>query len=69
MSKKLVSPDTKGQLISKCPFGVFESTKKPTKFFVRISALASKKRLNQKKFKGIVFFLLQFENYLIGDIF
>ena len=23
---------TKGQLISKCPFGVFKSTKKPTKF-------------------------------------
>ena len=22
----------KGQLISKCPFGVFKSTKKPTKF-------------------------------------
>jgi hypothetical protein len=34
----------KGQLISKCPFGVFKSTKKPTKLFVRISALASKKR-------------------------
>ena len=25
--------DTKGQLISKCPFGVFKSPKKPTKFF------------------------------------
>ena len=24
---------TKGQLISKCPFGVFNSPKKPTKFF------------------------------------
>ena len=23
----------KGQLISKCPFGVFKSPKKPTKFF------------------------------------
>ena len=23
----------KGQLISKCPFGVFRSSKKPTKFF------------------------------------
>ena len=23
----------KGQLISKCPFGVFKSSKKPTKFF------------------------------------
>jgi hypothetical protein len=38
----------RGQLISKCPFGVFKSPKKPTKFFVRISALASKKRSNQK---------------------
>ena len=28
----------KGQLISKCPFGVFKSTKK--NFFARISALA-----------------------------
>ena len=34
----------KGQLISKCPFGVIVWTKIPT----RISALASKKRLNQK---------------------
>ena len=24
----------KGQLISKCPFGVFKSPKKPTKFFL-----------------------------------
>ena len=38
----------KGQLILKCPFGVFKSTKKTIKFFVRISALASKKRSNQK---------------------
>ena len=38
----------KGQLISKCPFGVFKSSKKPT-FFSRISALASKKRSNQKR--------------------
>ena len=37
----------KGQLISKCPFGVFKSPKKQQKFS-RISALASKKRLNQK---------------------
>ena len=37
----------KGQLISKCPFGVFKSPKKPTKFLM-ISALASKKRSNQK---------------------
>ena len=39
---------TKGQLISKCPFGVFKLTKKTNKIFVRISALASKKRSNQK---------------------
>ena len=39
----------KGQLISKCPFGVIKSSKKPTKFFSRISALASKKRSNQKR--------------------
>ena len=38
----------KGQLISKCPFGVNKSTKKTNKTFVRISALASKKRSNQK---------------------
>ena len=25
--------DSKGQLILKCPFGVFKSSKKPTKFF------------------------------------
>ena len=30
----------KGQLISKCPFGVFKSSKKTNKMFVRISALA-----------------------------
>jgi hypothetical protein len=40
---------TKGQLILKCPFGVFKSPqKKKTKFFARISALASKKKLNKK---------------------
>ena len=39
----------KGQLISKCPFGVFKSSKKTNEFFSRISALlASKKRSNQK---------------------
>ena len=37
----------KGQLISKCPFGVFKSIQK-TNIFFRISALASKKRSNQK---------------------
>ena len=40
--------NSKGQLISKCPFGVNKSTKKTNKNFVRISALASKKRSNQK---------------------
>ena len=32
----------KGQLISKGNFSVFKSTKKPTKYFLMISALASK---------------------------
>ena len=41
-------PAYKGQLISKCPFGVIVWTKIPTKFFSRISALASKKRSNKK---------------------
>ena len=40
--------DTKGQLIYKCPAGVNKSTKKTEEIFVRISALASKKRSNQK---------------------
>ena len=40
--------EVKGQLISKCPFGVSKSLKKPTNFFLRISALASKKRSNRK---------------------
>ena len=39
----------KGQLISKCLLGVIVSTKKP-KISLRISALASKKRLNQKMY-------------------
>jgi hypothetical protein len=39
---------TKGQLISKCPFGVFKSPKKLMKFLSRISALASKIWSNQK---------------------
>ena len=50
---------TKGHLISKCPFGVFKSPQN-NKIFVRISALASKKRSHQKssvrvkiKFSGI----------------
>ena len=44
--KREVEP--KGQLISKCHFGVFKSPKKTNEIFVRISALASKKRSNQK---------------------
>ena len=39
---------TKGQLISKCPFGVKTSSKKNNKLFSRIFALASKNRSNQK---------------------
>ena len=35
---------SKGQLISKCPFGVFKLTKKTNEIFVRISALTSKKK-------------------------
>ena len=38
----------KGQLNSKCPFGVFKSTKKTNEIFVRISALATTKRSTQK---------------------
>ena len=45
----------KGQLISKCPFGVNVWTKIPMK-----SDLASKKRLNQKEVKALNFFF----NYL-----
>ena len=33
--------ESKGQLISRCPFGFFKSPKKPKKIFVRIYALAS----------------------------
>ena len=40
--------ENKGQLISKCPFDVTVSTKIPTNF-LRISALASKKRLTKNK--------------------
>ena len=45
----------KGQLISKCPFGVFILTKIPT-IFLWISALASNKRLNEKYIKALYFF-------------
>ena len=46
-----------GQLVLKCPFSVIVLTK----MFLRISVLASKKRLNQKKTKAL--YLLIF-NYL-----
>ena len=39
---------TKGQLISKCPFGVSKSSKKTNKIVSKISALGSKKRSYQK---------------------
>ena len=39
---------TKGQIISKCLFGVIIWTKKNNEIFSRISALASKERSNQK---------------------
>ena len=50
-------PSTKGQLISNCPFGAFKSTKKTNEIFVRISALASKKRSIQKN-KGTLYHYL-----------
>ena len=43
---------SKGQLISKCPFGVFKSPEKIIVF--RIAALASKKVSNQKN-KGTLY--------------
>ena len=42
-------PYAKGQLISKCLFGAIISTKKTNEIILRISALASKNSLNQKK--------------------
>jgi hypothetical protein len=56
--QKLFATHGNGQLISKCPFGVTVSTKIPTKFFLRISALTSKKWLNQKKIKALYSFLI-----------
>ena len=38
----------KGQLILKCPFGCLQIDQKTNEIFVRISALASKKRSNPK---------------------
>ena len=46
------SMPAKGQLISKCPFGVKTSSKKQQQMFSRISALASKKR-SIKKIKAL----------------
>ena len=47
----------KGQLISKELFGVFKSTKKTNEIFVRIFALASKMRSDQKN-KDTLYHLL-----------
>ena len=49
----------KGQLISKCPFGVFKSSKKTNDFFSRISALVFKKRSNQKNKGTLLYHKLQ----------
>ena len=38
----------KGQLISKCSFGIFKVTKKTNEIFVRIYTLVSKKRSNKE---------------------
>ena len=48
VSKYYFLKAAKGQLISKCPFGVLKSSKKNNEIFSRISALASKKRSNKK---------------------
>ena len=50
-----------GQLILNCPIGVFKSTKKKKKKknFARISALASKKRSNKKKYLKLSYFKKQ----------
>ena len=49
-SKKLKPRTSKGHLISKGNFGVFESTKKPT-IFLKISTLASRTDKIQKQNK------------------
>ena len=48
LQRMMTATQTKGQLISKCPFGVFKSSKKTNEFFPRISALNYKKRPDQK---------------------
>ena len=51
---------SKGQLISKGLLGVIVWTKKPTKLFLRISALASKKReAESKKDKDAIFLIIK----------
>ena len=47
-SLQLLTPIPKGQLISKCLYGVIVSPQKTNESFMRISALAFRKRLNQK---------------------
>ena len=44
---------TKGQIISKCPFGV-KTSSQTNEIFSKISALASKKRSNRKN-KGTLY--------------
>ena len=46
--EKNLAPITKGQLISKCPFLYLQISQKPNIFFLKFSALASKKRSNPK---------------------
>ena len=53
LQRNLVS--SKDQLISKGHLCVFKSTKKSNDMFVRISALASEERSNQKN-KGTLFY-------------
>ena len=56
LHKKSCMVSTKGQLISKCPFGVIVSTKIPTNFFMDFCPI-SKKRLNKKNTMHLIFFL------------
>ena len=44
----------KGQLILKCPFGIFKSSKKPTKFFIGFLPKPLK-RCQIKKNKGTLY--------------
>ena len=56
---------TKGQLISKCIFGVFKSTKKPTNFFFQGFLPWPVKRGWIKKIKAFFCFNYLSKNYLI----